>query len=83
MARKRTKEAELPAELVGGHASPGPDAISPTFESPFARPEHARDGRSDLAYLRHTRQWWQVHEGLTLDRALETIRDSGLFHPPG
>src|SRR5262249_38772282 len=67
--------------FVGDYASPGPDALSPTFDSPFARLEYTRDGRFNLAYLRHTGQWWQVFEGLTLDDALQTIRDNGLFHP--
>jgi hypothetical protein len=32
--------------------------------------------------MRHTGQWWQVREGLTLDQAMKAIRDEGLFHPP-
>jgi hypothetical protein len=67
--------------LVGDYASPGPNAISPTFESPFARLEYTQAGKFNLAYLRHTGQWCQVFEGLTLDDALETIRDNSLFHP--
>jgi hypothetical protein len=69
--------------LVGDYASPGPNALSPTFESPFARLEYTRDGRFNLAYLRHTGKWWQVHEGLTLDQALKAVREEGTFHPPG
>jgi hypothetical protein len=67
--------------LVGDYASPGPNRISPTFELPFARLEYTRDGKFNLAYLRHTGQWWQVFEGLTLDAALRTIRDNSLYHP--
>jgi hypothetical protein len=69
--------------LVGDYASPGPNALSPTFKLPFARLEYTWDGRFNLAYLRHTGQWWQVHEELTLNRAMKAIRDEGLFHPPG
>jgi hypothetical protein len=67
--------------FVGDYASPGPNRIAPTFESPFARLEYTRAGTFNLAYMRHTGKWWQVHEGLTLDRALKTIREDEIFHP--
>lgn len=35
--------------------SPGPYAISPTFESRFARLEYAGDDHFNLAYMRHNR----------------------------
>src|SRR5436309_423834 len=62
--------------LIGVYASPGPNALSPTFESGFTRLEYAGDGRFNLAYMRHTGKWWQVHEGLTLGRALRAIREN-------
>lgn len=67
--------------LVGDYACPGPNALSPTFELSFARLEYTPDGRFNLAYFRHTGKWWQVFEGLTLDDALKTIRENGIFHP--
>jgi hypothetical protein len=69
--------------FVGDWASPGPNALSPTFESPFARLEYTHLGRFNLAYMRHTGKWWQVYEGLTLNKAIEAVRDEGIFHPPG
>lgn len=63
------------------YACPGPNAISPSFESKFARMEYVGDGKFNLAYMRHTEKWWEVFTDLTLDEALETIRDDGLFHP--
>src|SRR5262249_5652564 len=54
---------------------PGPNRIAPTFDVPFTRLEHTRDGTFNLAYLRHTGQWWQVYQGLTLDGALKVILD--------
>jgi hypothetical protein len=47
------------------------------------RLEYTRDSIFNLAYLRHTGKWWEVHHGLTLDKALKTIRDHEMFHPPG
>jgi hypothetical protein len=69
--------------LVGDYASPGPNALSPTFELSFARLEYTRDGTFNLAYFRHTGQWWQVYEGLTLGEALKRIRNEEFFHPHG
>ena len=43
--------------LIGMYASPGPYALSPTFESKFARIEYVGDGRFNLAYFRHTGKW--------------------------
>ena len=68
--------------FVADFASPGPDRLAPTFEAPFAGLEYTRDGTFNLAYMRHTGQWWQVHEGLSLHEAVKTIRDHQLFHPP-
>ena len=63
------------------YASPGPNALSPTFESPFARMEYVGAGRFNLAYMRHTGKWWEVYQGLTADKCLESIRDEGIFQP--
>jgi hypothetical protein len=63
-------------------ASPGPNALSPTFESEFARLEYVGNRKFNLAYMRHTGKWWQVHTDLTLDQCLETIRTHELFQPP-
>jgi hypothetical protein len=69
--------------LVADYASPGPDRIAPTCEVPFTRLEYTRDGKFNMAYLRHTGQWWQTDTGLTLDQALTRIRKPGPFHPAG
>jgi hypothetical protein len=63
------------------YACPGPNALSPTFESKFARMEYVGDNRFNLSYMRHTGQWWEVFQGLTLDECLETIREEDIFHP--
>jgi hypothetical protein len=63
------------------YACPGSDALSPTFESPFARMEYVGAGRFNLAYMRHTGKWWEVYQGLTVDECLESIRDEGIFTP--
>lgn len=60
-------------------ASPGPNALSPTFELRFARMEYAGERRFNLAYMRHTGQWWEVHKRLPLEKCLELIGEGGMF----
>ena len=67
--------------FVGDYASPGPNALSPTFESRFARMEYVGDGKFNLAYMRHTGKWWEVSRGLTAEECLERIGDEAIFQP--
>src|SRR4051794_39045334 len=46
--------------FVSPYACPGPNALSPRFEEKFARLEHVGGDRFNLAYMRHTGQWWPV-----------------------
>lgn len=61
--------------------SPGPYAISPSFESKFARLEYAGGDRFNLAFMRHTGQWVELYQDRTLAECLATIRDDPFFHP--
>ena len=65
--------------FVSIYASPGPHALSPTFEAPFTRLRHVAGGTFDLAYMRHTEQWWELHHKLTLDAAFKHIREQMHF----
>lgn len=60
---------------------PGPNALVPSFEERFARLEHVGTDRYNLAYKRHTGQWWPVYEGLSLDKCLEIVKSDPLFQP--
>jgi hypothetical protein len=63
-------------------ASPGPNKIAPTFEVGFARLEYVNNGRFNLAYFRHTDEWWQTHKELTLAECLELVEDGGPYSLP-
>ena len=65
--------------LIAEYASPGPNAISPTFEQSFARLERTAEGKFHLAYYRHTEEWWTIERDRTLAECFATIRDNGLF----
>ncbi len=61
--------------------SPGPNAISPFFESIFARMEYVGDNKFNLSYMRYTGQWWELYEGLSLDECLAAIENEPHFFP--
>ena len=43
--------------------------------------EYVGNRRFNLAYMRHTGKWWEVHQGFTLDKCLKTIREDPTFQP--
>jgi hypothetical protein len=61
--------------------APGPNAISPSFESKFTRMEFTRGGRFNLAFMRHTGEWIELFQDLSLDECLATIREDPMFQP--
>ena len=61
------------------YCSPGPQALSPFFESKFARLQYAVDERFNLAYFRHTGQWWEVAQLLSLEECFSEIEAGGHF----
>ncbi|NLE60437.1 MAG: hypothetical protein GX616_18970 [Planctomycetes bacterium] len=61
--------------------SPGPNAISPFFETKFARMEYIGGDRFNLAYMRYTGQWIEIFQDLSLDDCLAEIRDNPMFQP--
>jgi len=63
------------------YCSPGPRALSPFFELGFARLQYAGKDRFNLAYFRHTGQWWELMQLLSLQECLAEIRVGGLFTP--
>jgi len=63
------------------YCSPGPHALSASFESKFARLQYAGSGRFNLAYFRHTGQWWEVAQLLTLEECLSWIESGNILLP--
>lgn len=60
---------------------PFPNAISPSFENRFARMEYIGENRFNLAYMRHTGQWWTIYQDLSLEECLESIQNEPHFIP--
>jgi hypothetical protein len=63
------------------YACPGPNAISPSFETKFARMAYIGGEQFALAYLRHNDKWFVVFPSLTLDECLEAVGGGGPFQP--
>jgi hypothetical protein len=56
------------------YCSPGPKALSPSFESRFARLQYAGYRRFNLAYFRHTGRWCEIAQLLSLEECLSLAR---------
>jgi hypothetical protein len=67
--------------FISVYRSRGPHAVSPTFETKFARMAYAGDGNFALAFLRPTGQWVQLYDALSVDECLQAIRDDPWFQP--
>src|SRR5260370_40263228 len=55
------------------YCSPGPKALSLSFESRFARLQYAGGQRFNLAYFRHTGRCWKIARLLSLEDCLSEI----------
>ncbi len=49
------------------------------FESNFARLQYADDERFNLTYFRHTGQWWEIAQLLSLEECLSQVEAGCLF----
>lgn len=58
-----------------------PDNLGEAFDAPFARLDWIGPDRFDIQWHRHTGEWFCVYRGLTLDKAIETLRSDGILHP--
>jgi len=63
------------------YACPGPTAISPSFETKFARLAYCGGNRFNLSYMRHTEKWFELFPNLKLDECLDSIREDWHFGP--
>src|SRR4051794_12356097 len=63
------------------YACPGPNALSPTFESRFARMEYLGNATFALYFMRHTGEWVGLYDALSVDESLKAIQDDPWFVP--
>jgi len=63
------------------YACPGPNALSPTSESKFARLEYIGDTKFALYFMRHNGEWVGIYDALSVDDCLKAIQDDQWFVP--
>ena len=63
------------------YACPGPNALSPTFESKFARMEYLGSATFALYFMRHNGEWVGLYDALSVDESLKAISDDPWFVP--
>jgi hypothetical protein len=63
------------------YCCPGSNAITPFFDTKFARLEYIGTQQFNLSYMRHTGQWWEVYTALSVNECFEMIQNEPLFFP--
>jgi hypothetical protein len=63
------------------YACPSPNALTPRFESKFARMEPLGDGKFALYFMRHTGEWVGIYDSLSADECMKAIQDDPWFVP--
>jgi hypothetical protein len=61
------------------YCCPGPNAISPSFESKFARMQYAGKDRFHLSFMRHNGEWVELYTDQTVDECLTAVKDDPWF----
>lgn len=65
--------------FIAIYNSPSPQAIKPSFEVKFARLQYMGNDGFNLSYMRHTEQWFELFEDLSLEECLENIKEMPHF----
>jgi hypothetical protein len=60
---------------------PKPEYIAPGFETGLARLTYKSPDSFDLAYFRHTGQWFTVLYDISLSDCLERVKSDPIFSP--
>ena len=58
-----------------------PNHLGEEFDTPFARLDWISPNRFDIQWHRDTSEWFRLHRGLTLEKAIETLKSDGILHP--
>ena len=67
--------------FISTYACPWPGALSPTFESKFARMEYVGNEKFALDFPRQADKWNRISDSLTVAQCLKAIREDSRFRP--
>ena len=63
------------------YACPAPNALSPSFETKFARMEPLGGGKFAVYFMRHTGEWVGIFDDLSVDECMKAVQDDPWFMP--
>lgn len=61
--------------------NPSSNAIASYFEAKFARMEYMGNEEFNLSYMRHTGNWWEIYQELSMRECLKSIAEDPHFLP--
>lgn len=67
--------------LSSTYRIPDPTATPSTLDFKYARLEYVGHSRFNLAYMRHTGQWFELYQDITLTDCLAAIAEEEWFAP--
>ncbi len=67
-------------QFIARYACPGSNAISPFFETAFARLGYFRENAWSLWARRHNDQWMVLGHQMTMEECFEQMRSNPWFH---
>lgn len=67
--------------LCSKYNCPSPNAISPSFESRFARLEYHGDNKFQLSFMRYTGSWVTLYQDISLEKSFKAIEEEPYFTP--
>jgi len=67
--------------LCAKYNCPGPNALSPSFESKFARLEYFGNNSFRLYAMRHNGEWLVIEGGAPLERCFQALETNTWFRP--
>ena len=67
-------------QFIATYACPGPNALSPFFETSFARLGHFRADAWSLLARRHNDQWMVLGHQMTMEECFQEMRNNPWFH---
>jgi hypothetical protein len=67
--------------FISTFTCPGPNALSPTFESRFARMEYTGNSEFALYFMRHNGEWGKSYDAFSVGDAMKAIQNDSWFVP--
>src|SRR5207249_11012960 len=67
--------------FISIYRTPGLHAISPTFETKFAKMEYAANEKFALSFMRHAGQWVCLYDHTSVDDCMQAVKDAAWLVP--